>query len=307
MSNQKKTLCIIDYQNKITSKYNKKDYKVFSGIRNTVCIYHKTDDGCRGAHDQNEITLSDNIKIFNKLDFSTVDLLKYYKTMKKIILDNKKSLESKHIKLINSVDLSDFIKVLYLWHDLASYYGKYFKNFNDIKDKIRYKTIRSIPNFKFENEDICWVLYRNLKPCHDHWDLVDCINKKKKFPVKKLCNGYINCKFGYHYTNNAICIDNLIKNKCDCKNISIKNDIAKLKKKIKLLKKDLEINNEEKTGQEILEKNEELHRLVEIEYTVKRHLTSEGLKCFNDRLNEENNIKEHTADKKIAPVIVIKR
>ena len=307
MDYQKKTLCIIDYQNNIMSKYNKKDYQVFKGVRNTVCKYYNTENGCRGSHNPDEITLSENIKNFNKLDYSNLDLLKYYKIMKKLILDNKSNLELKHIKIINSTDLSDFINVLYLWQDLAYYYGKYAKNFNDIKDKIRYKTIKSIPNFKFENEDICWVLYRNLKACTNHWLLIDCINKGKQFPVKKLCNGYINCKFGYHYTNNAICIDNLINNKCNCKNIFIKNDIAKLKKKLKKLKKDLQIKNEEKIGQEILETNDELHKLMEIEYTVKRHLTNEGLICFNDRLKEESIIKEHKSDKKIAPVIVIKR
>ena len=164
----KRTLCIITYQEEIIKKYG----NVFKGIRNRNCAFYDTKEGCLGAHNKEEIQLNDNIKEFNNMDYSKLDLLYYYNIMKKLILDNKKNLESKHKKIIDSTDLSNFIQILYLWYDLAYCYGRYYKNFYDIKNTSRYKSKNQIPTFKFENEDIMWVLYKLVNKCNNHWNFI---------------------------------------------------------------------------------------------------------------------------------------
>lgn len=303
----KRTMCVITYQEDIISKYG----NVFKGVRNRECIFYNTKEGCLGAHNKNEIKLNDNIKNFNNMDYSKLDLLHYYNVMKNLILNNKKNLESKHKKIIDVTNLSDFINVLYLWYDLAYYYGKYSKNYYDIKDKIKYKTKNSIPNFKFDNEDLMWVLYKKIKKCDNHWNLIDCIRSKKKFPVKKLCTGDINCKFGYHITGNSICIDDLINGKCNCEYNNIKNDIIKLKKNIRKLENKLKEENSKNTGEELLILNEKLKKYESINHNTKKHLTNYGLICFSDRVkqfNENLNKKlDLNSGKKVAKVLKVKK
>ena len=91
----------------------------------------------------------------------------------------------------------------------------------------------------------------------------------------------INCKFGSHYDNESICIQDLISGDCNCKNKNYKIELDSLNNKLK--------DCDDSERRKIMERSKELEN---IKLDTKMHLTTWGLKPFTVQLDEYNKEQE---------------
>lgn len=288
----KSTWCQVEYENYITEKIGKNP---FTNKKYYQCKYGSD---CLGGHKPNEMILCKQAKDFNKLNYSEIDLLKFFDIMKNLIINNKNNLVNRHKELINKSNLNDFIIVLNLWYKFAFYYGKLSKDFKkNIVIKSKYKNIEDIPVFYFENDYIIWIIRHGIFHCEKHKKLLESLKKKKKISVFDICVGYESCKFGYHHDNNSFCVDDLMFKNCNCDNKNIKKEIKDLERIISDKKSDCT-----KISNELLKLEKDLIILKNKELISKRHLTYEGLKCYQDQVD---NLKKKTEKKKVAKVCLV--
>lgn len=274
-----------------------------------ICPYG---DECKGAHSKDEIVLEDKYKRFLSYRMKKLNLVKYYHIMLNLIRKNRKSIFSdlnkfefkkilieKEINMdknrIIKLDENNFITVLHLWKDLAFIYGIIKKN---ISLKLRYKGKgrptptcgylykKNVPNFSFdglsiEEEDLMWALNKYSRSCEKHKRVLYNLRNSIKFSLNECCGGDINCKFGSHYDNEIICIQDLLTGDCNCENKFYKVDLDSLNSKLK--------NCADSEKSDIL-KN--IDKLKNIELVTKMHLTTCGLKPFKIQLEEYNKEKE---------------
>ena len=195
---------------------------------------------------------------------------------------------------IMNLDEYDFISVLHLWKDMAFIYGIIKKNLT-LKSKWKgknkpiptcgYTFKRDIPNLSFdlpiEEEDLMWALNKYSRSCSKHKRVLDNLKSSIKFSLNECCGGDINCKFGSHYDNESICIQDLISGDCNCKNKNYKNELDSLNNKLK------DCDDSERS--KIIERIKELEN---IKLDTKMHLTTWGLKPFKIQFDEYNKEKE---------------
>jgi hypothetical protein len=292
----KSTWCQVEYENYLIDRLG---YNPFTNKKYYKCKYGKD---CFGSHGLKEMVLCKEAKSFNKLDYSELNLLEFFNIMLNLIKNNRNIVVNKHKELIEKTNLDDFISVLNLWYKFAFYYGKLLKDFKKNQDiKTKYKKISEIPIFYFDNDYIMWILRRGLFQCDKHRNLLKQLNKKKKISVFDICVGYEACKFGYHHVNNSFCKEDLIKGTCDCANKNIKNDLKKITTKIQN-----KMSDSTRETKELIELKKELTRLKNIEINTKRHLTYEGLICYEKQKNKKEEVKK-TVKKKVARVCLVTR
>ena len=266
---------------------------------------------CKGAHSKEEIVLEDKYKNFLNYKMKKLDLVKFYHIMLNLIRKNKKSifsdlnkfefkkiLKEKEIVMdkdrIINLDESNFISVLHLWKDMAFVYGIIKKNLT-LKSKWKgknkpiptcgYTFKRDIPDLSFdlpiEEEDLMWALNKYSRSCSKHKRVLDNLRNSKKFSLNECCGGDINCKFGSHYDNESICIQDLISGDCNCKNKNYKIELDSLNDKLK--------DCDDSERRKLMERIKELKN---IKLNTKMHLTILGLKPFKIQLDEYNKNKE---------------
>jgi hypothetical protein len=276
---------------------------------------------CKGAHSKDEIILDPKYDRFLNFKMKNLDLVKYYHMMLKLIRQNKsnilsdlnkrdflKMLVEKEIQLnrdrVKNLDESKFIDVLHLWRDLAFMYGMIKKNLGLRNRKWQgkrkpiptfgYSLPRDVPNLKLdipiEEEDLMWALNKYTRTCKKHQRVLENLNTGTKFSIKECCGGDINCKFGSHYINQRICIDDLIKGDCDCLNKDFQVKINKLTSDKKSIQSDLKILQSESQKKNLTDKLnqivKDLEKLEDIKQNSNIHLTYEGLKPFDIQMNE---------------------
>ena len=276
---------------------------------------------CKGAHNKDDIKLDPKYEKFLNFKMKNLDIIKYYNMMKKSIRQNKsnvlsdlnkldflKMLVEKEIQLdkdrIKNLNEENFLEVLHLWRDLAFMYGMIKKNLGlrNRKWKGKKKPIptfgysyeREVPNLKLEipivEEDLMWALNKYTRVCGKHNRVLENLNNGTKFSIKECCGGDINCKFGSHYINQRICIDDLIKGECNCSNKDFQIKINKLNSDKKSIESDLRISKSENQTKNLKDKLNEvikdLKRLGDIKNNSKIHLTSQGLRPFNVQMSD---------------------
>lgn len=248
-------------------------------------------DNCYYAHCREEIILLKYLKDFNDIDKSKLDIYNHYFIMKDLIIKNKGKLTINQKKMVNDLDLEDFINVLRLWRDLNCEYSRLRKEWNSSS---RFKFRHQIPSFEYENSDLMWALYKYTKKCEQFMDMKSRISTKSKMKIDDLCRRDKNCKNGCHENNEMICIDDIIKGTCNCK-YKTKSIIID---KLKTVEKD---SNEEK-------------ELTDNLYNVKKHLTLEGLIPFNiakntaesEKKSSKNTLDSKTLEKKMKEGLSLK-
>ena len=72
--------------------------------------------------------------------------------------------------------------------------------------------------FKIIEEDLMWALNKYTRTCSRHKRVLNNLRYKIKFSIKECCGGDINCKFGSHYDNENVCVEDLIHGNCKCEN-----------------------------------------------------------------------------------------
>lgn len=237
-------------------------------------------DNCYYAHCREEIILLKYLKNFNDIDKSEIDIYNHYFIMKNLIIKNKGKLTIKQKKIVNDLNLENFINVLRLWRDLNCEYSRFRKEWRS-NSSSRFKFRHEIPSFEYEDSDLMWALYKYTKKCEQFMNLKSKISTKSKLKIDELCRRDKNCKNGCHENNEMICIDDLIKGSCNCKYKTRSIIIDKLK-----IAKNY--SNEEK-------------ELTDNLYSVKRHLTLEGLIPFNiakDTSESDKKLSSNTLDSK---------
>lgn len=276
---------------------------------------------CKGAHSKDEIVLDPKYKNFLNFKMKNLDLVKYYHMMLKSIRQNKnnilsdlnktnflKMLVEKEIRLdknrIKNLNESNFIDVLHLWRDLAFMYGMIKKNLGLRNRKWQgkrkpiptfgYSLVKDVPNLKLdiptEEEDLMWALNKYTRVCKKHHRVLTNLKDGNQFSIGECCGGDINCKFGSHYVNQRICIDDLIKGKCDCLNKDFQVKINKLVSDKRSIQSDLKILQLEDQKKNLTDKLDkiikELEKLEAIKLNTNIHLTYRGLKPFDIQMNE---------------------
>ena len=133
-----------------------------------------------------------------------------------------------------------------------------------------------------EEEDLMWALNKYSRYCSRHKRVLTNLRSRVKFSLNECCGGDINCKFGAHYDNENVCIDDLINGDCKCSNKNIKIEIENINRKINECKKD------DPKKFDFIKK---LKELEEINLNTKIHLTTWGLKPFSIQIDEFNKNK----------------
>lgn len=292
-------------------KYLNDKYHPFVDYNDKSC------NGCNGAHSVNAIRKSINYKEFNKIIFSTLDLLKYFEYMKDNILNVKDIVMNHDKKKINNLNFvlnepKQFLDVLFLWRELATKYRKIYKNYDIQSNKIKkiYNLKNNIPQLYFNEEENMWTLAKLIIPCKNHHNVCKLISEKKKFSIKKVCVFHYNCNNGYHFIDDSICVDDFLYGNCNCENKNILNEIKKIKSEIKNMNKIIEFNNNEDNGNKLLKLEKDLYDKTELSHLVKRHMTNEGLICFDKQLKkikDLNSKKKNIENKKVLKVFTVNK
>lgn len=217
----------------------------------------KYGNSCRGAHVESEIKLSPEVIKFNSYNKGKIDWVKIYLDIISVI--KRDSVKIKPTKDINyNIDIihegrsKDFITIVQLWKQLASYYRRLCKD-EALFATSGYDYVEDIPRFRLsENfEDIVWPFERMTHSCLIYSNLMSSIEMRKKISIRDICIAPgINCKSGYHKINEMLCIDNFMSGECKCEteeeyNLHCANLQAKIKEisdvhKIKKLQEKLD-------------------------------------------------------------------
>jgi hypothetical protein len=281
---------------------------------------------CKGAHTNDEIILFPNYKIWNRVDkttFNFPDL--YFQIINVINIDKfkmKMSEDAKQFKIrIEKISELNFIEVLQLWRDLATYFRKICKTLPRKKDwksstnpttsSQGYVFSDDVPYFGLDDkiEEHAWSLERITKRCHIVDKNIDSINKRELIKIWDICVGDKNCKEGYHYINDALCVDNFLTGKCSCiSKEDFESELSDLKNKYD--KYELQINDES-TKTKRVEQLKVLSIEIKNKYNSmvrKIHYTDLGMKPFTEQLEKykENKIAmekkaQEEEEKKVKP------
>lgn len=215
------------------------------------CKYGNT---CRGAHTINEIKMAPEVVRFSSHTKSKIDWVKIYLDIISVIKKDSPKIKNPE----NFPDISveygpeQFILVIGLWKQLASYHRKIYKD-EQLFESSGYDFIEDIPMFKLsENyEDIVWPFERMTHLCSTYMNMINCIEMKKRISIRDICTAPgINCKNGSHKISEMICIDHFMTGECKCEteeeyNIHCMNLQSKIKEtsdvqKIKKLEEKLD-------------------------------------------------------------------
>jgi len=270
---------------------------------------------CKGAHNNDEIILFPKYRSWNRIDKSTFNFPDLYFQMINIInIDKSKIKFSEDTKTfknrIDKISELNFIEVLQLWRELATYFRKICKTIPRKKDwrspispnacPQGYIFSEDVPYFGLDEkiEEHAWSLERLTKRCAIVDKNIDSINKRELIKIWDICVGDKNCKEGYHYINDSICIDNFLKGKCSCVSkedyekelIDLKNNFDKYELQI----------NDKSTKPKRIEQLKVLCSDTKNKFNSmvrKIHYTEFGMKSFEEQLQKykENKIE---SDKK---------
>ena len=281
---------------------------------------------CKGAHSSNEIILFPKYRIWNRVDKSTFNFPDLYFQIINVINTDKFKIkisdESKHFKIrIEKMNEYNFIEIVQLWRELATYFRKISKTLprkKDWKSSMNphpnlqgYIFSDDVPYFGLDDkiEEHVWCLERMTKRCNIVDKNINSINNRELIKIWDICVGDKNCKEGYHFINDALCIDDFLTGKCSCVSRELhENELTDLKNKYDNY--ELQINDES-TKPKRVEQLKVLAIEVKNKYNNmlrKIHYTEQGMKPFNEQLQKykedklvlENKTKEEI-EKKVKP------
>jgi hypothetical protein len=265
---------------------------------------------CKGAHSNDEIILFPNYRIWNRVDKSTFNFPDlYFQIINVINIDKFKIKICEDVKQyknrIDKISEMNFIEVLQLWRDLATYFRKICKTLPRKKDwKSSTNPNTSLQGYVFSDdvpyfglddkiEEHAWSLERITKRCAIVDKNIESINKRDLIKIWDICVGDKNCKEGFHYVNDSLCIENFLTGKCSCiTKEDYESQLTDLKNKFD--KYELQINDEMTKSKRV-----EQLKILSIEtknkynsMTRKIHYTDFGMKPFEIQLQiyKENKI-----------------
>jgi hypothetical protein len=100
-----------------------------------------------------------------------------------------------------------------------------------------------VPGFYIEDsklEDNLWAFERITRKCKTQENFINSINKKELITIWDICLGDKNCKEGFHYTDESLCIDDFLEGKCSCINRKdFDSKVIELIEKIKNIKEQI--------------------------------------------------------------------
>jgi hypothetical protein len=259
---------------------------------------------CKGAHNKDEIILFPNYRIWNRVDKSTFNFPDlYFQIINVINIDKFKIKMCEDVKQlknrIEKISELNFIEILQLWRDLASYFRKISKTLPRKKDwksssnpqpsAQGYLFSEDVPYFGLDDkiEEHAWSLERISKRCNIVDKNITSINKRELIKIWDICVGDKNCKEGYHYNNDALCVDDFLTGKCSCTPLKdYELELNNLKEKYD--KYELQINDES-TKPKRVEQLKILIAEVKTKYNSmsrKIHYTDSGMKPFDIQLQK---------------------
>lgn len=168
---------------------------------------------CNGAHCEEHLRVQPFIKKFESLDFSTLDLGNYNKAIFTVINEAVGKVQDAELKgQLNDFKTMNFVERLQLWVKLCFWAGKQKKAGN-----------RNVPRLSIDNakmnivEDHMWALERVTHMCPHHMEVKRKIVSKEKLTIYDTCTGGYNCKFGAHYPEQLINVNDLLTGVSDDK------------------------------------------------------------------------------------------
>lgn len=269
-------------------------------------------DSCYGAHFEEEIKVKPFIRKFEGLDFSKIDLSKYDQAIFTVVNEARGKVQDAELKRkMYHLNTMNFVEKLQLWIELYYWSSKEKKNGN-----------RSVPRFSIDNpkndinEDYMWALERITHMCPKHMEVKRKIKNGEHLTIRDTCLGGYNCKFGAHYTEQLVNVQDLLtgvsddpftKEMYEKKRNEILSSISEMERKIKNMEKYISKpedgwsggNKSQKTKEKISKfkrivfaKNRELKNLPR-----QVHLTEKGLIPMSVHLERISRIKEEKAKK----------
>lgn len=276
-----------------------------------TCNYGET---CKGAHTNEEIIIFPNIRAWNNNDKSTYNFpYMYFNILNSIEKEKAKVNSSDFIAKIQKKSELNFIELLQLWRELATYYRKLSKDNKTLPRKSQWTSPQKphynacgylfkddIPYFALDEkiEEDAWALERITKRCKIVLKNIETLNKKEYLTSKDICVGDKNCKEGYHYLNDALCIEDFLTGTCTCiSKEQYETTLADLKNKIQKYEKN------PKCKSELIDSRNKYYNLYR-----KVHYTEQGMISFDKQLEkykisieaEKTRLKEEE-DKKEKP------
>lgn len=265
-------------------------FRVCRGAHIRECIYGEK---CRGSHSREDIKIYPYIQKWSNVDKSTYNFPEMHEDILLSINRDKVKLKSNSYLFneVSNINRMNFIEVLNLWNNLATYYRKMAKEQNNTND---------IPDFHLNEkiEDNAWAFDRLTKFCQMHKSLKEKISQKIPVIIWDICLGETNCKNGCHYLDETICIDDFLTGSCTCTSKvdfdGKRNNIIKfIERKKSELEKTTNENKIKKIQSEIDSKNREL-----ICMQRKIHYTETDMVPYNKQYEEYKNKKRIESENK---------
>jgi len=263
-----------------------------------TCSYGET---CKGAHTNEEIIIFPNIRAWNNNDKSTYNFpYMYYNILNAIEKEKTKVNSTEFTSKINKISEMNFIEVLQLWRELATFYRKLIKDNKMLPKKSQWTSPQKphynacgyifkddIPYFALDEkiEEEAWSLERITKRCKIVVKNIETLNKKEPLTSKDICVGDKNCKEGYHYQNDALCTEDFLTGTCSCISKTLyETSLADLKTRIQ------EYEKNPKAKAALIEARNKYYSLYR-----KVHYTEQGMLSFDKQLEKYKLEKETEA------------
>ena len=285
MSNQesknevkKNLFCRNHYCSALRSKYK----GLFKESENNRVLYCSYGDSCRGAHNERDIELFDEIKYFNSINKSKYNFVKLYLAIQNVITNEISKVKDIKFKdgIIN-YKTYDFIKLLQFWRELAKHYRKLAKEITNV----------DYPKFMLSDamEGMVWSLSRLINQCPNNIKLTNAIKNKTQIIVWDVCLANSNnCKEGVHNFYDSLCIDDFYNGKCNCMDLETYNT------KKKEIHKNLNYTETEQKYIDTIQKlKEEISDLEKKEKESNKEVSDDGWNHIKSKPNYRNKISQY--------------
>lgn len=269
---------------------------------------------CRGYHNESDFIKNKELKDFDKLDWSEIDIYDVYSKLGECLNSNKHIISKfsvlKDRLILKRIEDMSMIERLDLFADVCLKIGK-MKNdsLDSLLKLLNVKDRKDIPKIEVtEYNSICWSLWKRLRVCNKFENFMECVKSgEDKFKLQNsLCYYDYNCKEGTHDYSKIISYDNLIYGSVDEKSeedyeidrerISVLIESNKIELCRLTRNRDPIIDKSNYNVKELLLKL----RSLKVEYIKsyrKLHLTELGLVPLEVRIQEEIKRKEEEEEK----------
>jgi hypothetical protein len=263
-----------------------------------------TKSDCKGAHKREEIIPFEHIHKWDRIMKANFNFIELYNQVLNTIKSNKDKIKQQ-VAFKSRLDIVDeltFIELIQLWKELTCFHRKLTKE-RDLHTRRGWQSKEppkphssgycfqeDVPKFYLEDpkyEDHLWAFERITRYCETQRKFVENIKKGTAVTIWDICLGDKNCKEGFHYIDESLCIDNFLTGKCECmtkqffdeKQEEIETSINNLEDSLK--NEDLKPKRREQLKVQLSDKYVDKRN-----HQRKIHYTEDGMKPFNQQLAE---------------------